>query len=116
MQIIVYAIISLTALATKSIQEDSYGKVARDIPLLVRTFVSTHRALETFTRTLAPHWTDVGFSEGDRRVKDVEIVLAALRKGLGEIVDGFGGFAGEIGLGDRELEVARGIAGTEKKS
>ncbi|KAL9004508.1 MAG: hypothetical protein Q9188_002665, partial [Gyalolechia gomerana] len=36
-QIIVHAITSLTALATKSIEEDCYGKVARDIPTLLRT-------------------------------------------------------------------------------
>lgn len=92
LQIIVYAIISLTTLATNSIQEDSFGKVARDIPLLVRTFVGAYQALDGFTRTLAPHWTDVGFSEGNRKVEDVE-----------------------IGLGERELEVARRIAGMGQK-
>ncbi|KAL8718716.1 MAG: hypothetical protein Q9225_004180 [Loekoesia sp. 1 TL-2023] len=108
------AVEALTAMATASIQEDSYGKVARDIPSILKTFVSTHQSLEKLTGTLQPHWTDVEFQEGHRRVGDVEIVLGALRFGLGEIVKAFGGFAAEIGLEEKDVRVAKGIAGMEE--
>ncbi|KAI4258212.1 MAG: hypothetical protein L6R42_005231, partial [Xanthoria sp. 1 TBL-2021] len=83
--LIVDAVESLTNLATASIKEDAYGKVAKDIPLILRTYIITYQTMERFTATLPVHWTDVHFSEDQRRTEDVLIVLSALRNGLQEL-------------------------------
>ncbi|KAL9604978.1 MAG: hypothetical protein Q9219_000166 [cf. Caloplaca sp. 3 TL-2023] len=108
---VVDAIDSLTALTKASIKEDIYGKVAKDVSLILRTFIMTHQSLERLTRNLGPHWTDVDFEDGNRRVEDVEVVLGSLRYGLGELAEGFGAFAKEIGLLERDLRVARALSG-----
>ncbi|KAL8770344.1 MAG: hypothetical protein Q9209_003980 [Squamulea sp. 1 TL-2023] len=109
--LIVDAIESLKILATASIKEDDYGKVAKDIPLIIRTFIITYQSLERFMATLPVHWTDVNFSEDQRRTEDVLSVLSALREGLRELVEVFGGYSYEIGIEKGDLRVARGIAG-----
>ncbi len=100
-------------MATASIKEDDYGKVAKDVPAILKTFIMTHQSLERLTNTLQPHWTDVEFEEGQRQVEDVQVTLAALRRGLAELVKAFGGFAKEIGLEDKDIRAARGIAGNQ---
>ncbi|KAI4174693.1 MAG: hypothetical protein LQ348_006324 [Seirophora lacunosa] len=112
---IVDAVDALTRMATASIKEDDYGKVARDIPAIVRTFVTAHRSLESLTAALQPHWTDVEFRESQREVGDVQVTLAALRQGLGELMGAFGAFAAEIGLEEQEVRVAKMIAGKKKE-
>ena len=111
--LIIDAINSLTALSTASINEDAYGKVAKDIPVIMMTFITTYQTLERFTATLPVHWTDVHFSEDQRRSEDVLMVLSALRNGLGELVKAFGGFEKEVGIEAQDLRVAKAIAGME---
>lgn len=107
------AINALTNLATASIKEDDYGKVAKDIRLIGRTFIVTHKSLENLVNTLQPHWTDVEFEESQRQVEDVQVTLAALRRGLGELVSVFGGFAADIGLDEKDMRIAKAIAGKQ---
>ncbi|KAL8666494.1 MAG: hypothetical protein Q9168_007481 [Polycauliona sp. 1 TL-2023] len=109
--LIIDAVESLTCLATASIKEDSYGKVAKDIPLVLRTFIITYQTVERFTSTLPVHWTDVHFSEDQRRPEDVLILLSALRNGLEELVKAFGGFSNELGIEVQDMRVAKTIAG-----
>ncbi|KAL8647726.1 MAG: hypothetical protein Q9226_006319 [Calogaya cf. arnoldii] len=109
--LIIDAIESLTILATASIKEDSYGKVAKDIPLIMRTFIITYQTLQRFTSTLPVHWTDVQFSEDQRQTEDVLIVLSALRDGLQELVQAFGGFSTDLGIEAQDIRVAKAIAG-----
>lgn len=113
--LIVDAVESLTNLATASIKEDAYGKVAKDIPLIIRTFILTNQAMERFTATLPVHWTDVHFSEDQRQAEDVLIVLSALRNGLQKLVQTFGGFSAELGIEVKDLRVAKAIAGMGDK-
>ncbi|KAL8970684.1 MAG: hypothetical protein Q9183_001403, partial [Haloplaca sp. 2 TL-2023] len=100
--VIINAVHSLTRLATASLQEDSYGKVSKDVPLLLNTFITTHQVLEQFATTLPPHWTDVEFSEDQRQTEDVRALLGALKYGLQELLKAFGGFAKDVGFDDKD--------------
>ncbi|KAL8980735.1 MAG: hypothetical protein Q9177_005794 [Variospora cf. flavescens] len=115
---IVDAIDALTRLATASIHEDDYGKVARDIPTVVQTFITTHQSLENLIvgTLLQPHWTDVEFQESRREeVQEVQVTLDALRHGLAELMNAFGAFAPEIGLEGKDVRAAEMIAGKNKR-
>ena len=110
---IIDSINALSALALASLTEDPYGKVAKDVPLLIRAFVSVIQAVEGFVRGLPVDWTDVEFSEDDRRVEEVDLIVAAMKAGLKQMVDAFGQYAAELGLTEKDLKVARTVAGVE---
>lgn len=111
LKIIIDSTNAMSALALASLKEDSYGRVAKDVPLLIRVFCSTITAIEGFVSSLAPHWTDVEFSEADRRVEEVDLVVASLKTGLKTMVGAFGQYANELGLGREEIATARQVAG-----
>ena len=104
---------SLSALALASLTEDPYGRVAKDVPLLIRAYVSTISKIESFVGGLPPHWTDVEFSESDRRVEEVDLVVASLKDGLQGLVNTFGKYATELGMDVGEIRTAKTIAGME---
>ena len=109
--VIINAVHSLTHLATASLQEDSYGKVSKDIPLLLNTFIATHQVLEQFVNTLPQHWTDVEFTEDQRQTEDVRALLGSLKYGLQELLKAFGVYATQLSLDDKDVRIARNIAG-----
>ncbi len=115
LSVIVDAIDSLTRLAIYSLTEDSYGKVQADIPVIIRTFSSTISNLEAFKQNLPVHWTDVDFQEreGGRKIEEVDLVVERLRSGLRELLEAFGGYADNLGLGVKEMRAAREAAGLE---
>lgn len=47
-------------------------------------------------------------------MEGVEEVVVALREGLRGLLDGFGRFAGELGMESGEIDVAREVAGKEE--
>ena len=110
---ILSSITTLTALAKASINEDRYGNVAKDVPLLLRAFVSTISSVEGFVARFPVHWTDVEFQESDRRVEEIALIVDSLRGALKDIVSSFGQYAAELGLGKEEIETARKIAGLD---
>ena len=110
---IVDSVNALTALAVASLAEDTYGKVAKDVPLLIQAFVSIIQSIEGFVRNLPVHWTDVEFSDLDRRAEDVDLVVGTMKAGLKEMVDAFGQYATELGLTERDMKTARRAAGIE---
>lgn len=110
---IIDSVNALTALALASLTEDNYGKVAKDVPLLIQAFVSVIQSVEGFVRDLPVHWTDVEFSESDRRAEEVDLVVGTLKAGLKEMVDAFGKYAAELGLTERDMKAARRVAGVE---
>lgn len=110
---IVDSINALTALALASLTEDNYGRVAKDVPLLIQAFVSIIQAVEGFVSGLSVHWTDVEFSDSDRRVEEVDLVVGSMKSGLGELVDAFGKYATELGLTEKDIRAARIVAGVE---
>ena len=110
---IVDSVNALTALALASLTEDNYGRVAQDVPLLVQAFVSVIQVVEGFVRDLPVHWTDVEFSDSDRRVEEVDLVVGSMKSGLRELVDAFGKDATELGLTKKDIKVAKSVAGVE---
>jgi nucleoporin NDC1 len=104
---IVHASRALCTLCSKSLKEDDYGQVAQLIALVIRTYVETITAIESFVRELKPHWSDVNFAPRDREVREVKAVVAELRLGLEEVVLAFGEYAGSVGVSKKELREAR---------
>lgn len=110
---IIDSVNALTALALASLTEDNYGKVAKDVPLLIQAFVSVIQSVEGFVRNLPVHWTDVEFSDSDRRGEEVDLVVGSMKAGLKEMVDAFGKYATELGLTERDMKAAGRVAGVE---
>jgi nucleoporin NDC1 len=79
---IVHASQTLSILCVKSLTEDDYGQVARSVPVVIRTHTSAITAISNFLATLQPSWTDVDFSERDRRVREVEELVDVLKASL----------------------------------
>lgn len=113
LHLLVSSIKALSALSLASLTEDPYGKVARDIPTLIRAFVSTIQTVEAFVKDTPVHWTDVNFIESDRRIEEVEIILECLRNGLQDMIGGFGKYANELGLSSAEVRISRKVAGMD---
>ncbi|KAL8689812.1 MAG: hypothetical protein Q9218_004597 [Villophora microphyllina] len=105
------AVQSITSMVTASLKEDAYGKVAKDIPLVIRTFIMTYQTLECFANTLSPHWTDIEFSDSQRQTEDVLALKSALRQGLEGMVKTFGGFSADLGIPVQDIRIAKTIAG-----
>lgn len=105
--IIVDAIDSLTRFAVKSLKEDKYGNVQRDVKLIIRTFTTTVTKLEKFKDTLEFHWTDV---EKKRESPEVDTILAALKGGLNELIHAFGDYSEDLRLSQSEMRMAREAA------
>lgn len=110
---IIDSVNALTALALASLTEDIYGKVAKDVPLLIQAFVSAIKSIEGLVRNMPAHWTDVEFSDSDRRGGEVDLVIGSMRAGLKEMLDAFGKYATELGLTERDIKTARRVAGVE---
>ena len=116
LSIVLNSIDSLRDLAKASLKEDPFGTVNKDIPLLIRTFVNTINNIESFTKSIPIHWTDVEFDVKDeqgRKVEEVQQVVDRLKDGLEEIITAFGNYAGDLGLGPKEMRSARHAAGLD---
>jgi hypothetical protein len=105
--IIVDAIDSLTRLAVCSLKEDPYGNVQRDIPTIIRTFTTTVAKLDGFKQRQGTHWTDI---EKKRESPEADVILAALRGGLHELLAAFGDYSEDLRLSQRDLREAREAA------
>ena len=110
---IVDAIDILSALTVASLEEDKYGKVAKDVALLIQTYGATISAIETFVACVPVHWTDTEFKS--REVVEVDTVLAFLKSGLKEMLHGFSEYAKDLGISEQELQQARKISGMQKE-
>lgn len=111
-EILLNSIEGLSMLAVGSLKEDSYGKVAQDVPLIIRAYISTQDTIRSFVHNTTPHWTDIKF-KGERRIADVEAIEEELRLGIGRMIENFGAYSGELGLSVDEIKNARAIAGLE---
>ena len=112
---IIHASRALSTLCSRSLKEDDYGQVAKSISLVLRTYVSTIRAIEGFVQGLRPSWTDVYFSErGGRQVEEVQEVVDVLKQGLEEVVLAFGEYADAVGVTRKELREARELVANGK--
>ena len=121
---LVDAVEALTRLLVASLGEDQYGKVQADVPDIVRLFTGTILTLEAFIQNgLDIHWTDVNFPPSSnpdaqaeaRRVRDVELVLNAFKTSLADLLSAFKMYFRDIGLGGKDLRLAREAAGVEEE-
>lgn len=108
---IIHASRALSTLCSHSLKEDDYGQVAKSVALIIRTYMGAIIAIQNFTATTRPEWTDVSFTERDRHVRDVREVVAVLKEGLEEVVLAFGEYASAVGLSKVELREARELVG-----
>ncbi|KAI5284372.1 hypothetical protein KEM54_001386 [Ascosphaera aggregata] len=117
---LVDAIVALTQLTVLSLKEDKYGLVQRDVAAIVRMFTETINGVQHFNseRGLKVHWTDVNFPSPDspehktaRKVEDIDELLAALRRGLADILSAFKKHLKDVGLSSKDVRLAREAAG-----
>ena len=116
LNLILSAIDSIANLALASLREDQFGTVNKDLPLMIRTLANAIQNIERVIQQMPIHWTDTEFQERDgqgRRIEEVELVLEHLRWGLRQLLQEFGPYALELGLGQGELQACRGIVGIQ---
>lgn len=102
--IIVDAVDSLTRLAVCSLKEDKFGNVQRDVKTIIQTFTATILRIEGFKKSIGFHWTDI---ERKQQSEAVDTILIALKGGLKDLVDEFGGFSQDLKLSQSELRTAK---------
>jgi nucleoporin NDC1 len=104
----VNAACALSGLAVKSLREDKYGNVQRDVAAVIRALTGVVKKLEEVKAGLPNHWTDV---EGGRGCPEVEEVLDALRDALKRLMEAFGLYARDLRLSLTDVRLAREAAG-----
>ncbi|TLD24018.1 hypothetical protein PspLS_06492 [Pyricularia sp. CBS 133598] len=104
----VNATVALSQLAVRSLQEDKYGNVQRDVATIIRSLTSVTQKLDTFKNSLPFHWTDI---QKHRSCPEVEIVLEALRDGLSELVLNFEPYRRDLRLSLTDMRLAREAIG-----
>lgn len=110
---IVDAIDILSVLTVASLEEDKYGKVAKDVALLIQTYGATISVIEAFVASVPVHWTDTEFTS--REVVEVDTILAFLKSGLKEMLHGFSEYAKDLGIPELEIQQARKISGMQNE-
>lgn len=105
--IIVDAINSMARFAVCSLEEDKYGNVQRDVKLIIQTLTASVTKLESFKHQLPFHWTDV---EKKADSPEVDAILAALKSGLGQLIEAFGDYSEDLRLSQSEMRLAREAA------
>ncbi|KAK0654116.1 Nucleoporin NDC1 [Lasiodiplodia hormozganensis] len=116
---VVNAVTALTQLALRSIKEDVYGVVNRDVVVIIRTFIAVLTSLDSFVKTgLDVHWSDVAYDEKEsRRYKnmgEVGEVVAALRTGLKEVLGQFEMYLRGMEMSEKELREAKELLAAVK--
>ncbi len=114
---VVNAIDSLTGLCMRSLSEDALGTVNKDVPTILRTYLASSRTLEAFIQQFPPHWTDVEFTETERKqVDDVDQVSQALRRGIEQLLLAFGEYATDMGLNPKDIREAKELVDRGKEN
>ncbi|ORY59997.1 nucleoporin protein Ndc1-Nup [Pseudomassariella vexata] len=104
------SVFALSQLAVKSLAEDKYGNVHRDVPAIIRTITTVVKKLEVFEENIPIHWTD---TTGQRRCEPVEAVLDALKDALARVVEAFEPYGSDLRLTRTDFRLAKEAA--EKK-
>ncbi|KAK4228313.1 putative nuclear envelope protein ndc1 [Podospora fimiseda] len=99
---------ALSGLAVKSLNEDKYGHVQRDVAAIIRALTGVIKKLDGFKAKLDIHWTDV---EGKKESKDVDEILGALKDSLEGLLGAFGPYARDLRLSLGDIRAAREAAG-----
>lgn len=104
------AIEVLGMMAVKSLGEDKFGNVHRDVPTIMRTFTSTVTKLEAFKDSFPVHWTDV---EARRDSPEVDALLRGLKEALRKLVYEFEPYRNDLRLTLTDIRLAKEAAGAE---
>lgn len=99
-----HAVLALCELASHSLVEDQYGNVHRDVPGIVRALTTVITKIEALKRQFPLHWTD---TKGLRDAPEVELLLDALRTGLGHVVSKFEPYSTDLRLSLADLRFAK---------
>ncbi|KAL9097285.1 MAG: hypothetical protein Q9165_000712 [Trypethelium subeluteriae] len=109
---ILHATSALSHLVHHALREDTFGLVAKDVPLIVRALTATITAVDRFIAGFEVHWTDVGFEEGMRgRVEEVERIRTGLKEGLERVLVAYGEFLEMEGMSRGEINRAKECVG-----
>lgn len=102
------AIEVLGMLTEKSLAEDKYGNVHRDVPTIIRTFTSTVTKLEAFKASFPIHWTDV---DAKRESPEVDALLRGMKESLRKLVYEFEPYRNDLRLTLTDIRLAKEAAG-----
>lgn len=91
----------------------------REVPEIIRSFAAALKAVQAYTASLTPSWTDVETlalpEEKRREVPEVEELVAELKDGLSKVVGKFGEYAEGIGMSRVEMREVKELVGEEKR-
>lgn len=103
----VNAVDVLSLLAVHSLTEDTFGRVHKDIPTIIRTFTSVIGKIDAFKANFPIHWTDV---EQNRGAPEVEALIVALKTGLAEVIAEFEPYSSDLRLTRTDMRLAKEAA------
>ena len=110
---------ALTGLAVCSLKEDSLGQVYKDVPEIIRAFVTAIKQIEGFVSGIEVHWTDTdleGKNENEiRRIPETEELLEVLKSGLEKIVLAFVEYLEAMDIAKTEIVEAKELAEKDRK-
>ena len=110
---------ALTGLAVCSLKEDSLGQVYKDIPEIIRAFVTAIKQIEGFVSGIEVHWTDTdleGKNENEiRRIPETEELVEVLKSGLEKIVLAFVEYLEAMDIAKTEIVEAKELAQKDRK-
>ncbi|GJC82551.1 nucleoporin NDC1 [Colletotrichum liriopes] len=109
----VNAVDVLSLLAVHSLTEDTFGKVHKDIPTIIRTFTTVISKIEVFKTNFPVHWTDV---EQNRAAPEVDALVAALKTGLGQVIAEFEPYSNDLRLTRTDMRLAKEAAAQQVPS
>jgi len=102
--IIVDAVDALARFSVCSLKEDIYGNVQKDIPEIIKLLTKSITGLEAMRSSFGVHWTDV---EGKKESPETDVVMAALRRGLGDVLAAFGDYFDDMKMKRADVRAAR---------
>ncbi|EGX94198.1 nuclear envelope protein [Cordyceps militaris CM01] len=100
----IHATQALCQLAIRSLAEDQYGKVHRDVPSIIRVLTAIIKKVEGLKARFPIHWTD---SSRRRESPEVDQVIDAMRLGLEQVVAKFEPYSSDLRLNLTDLRLAK---------
>ncbi|TLD22569.1 nuclear envelope protein [Venturia nashicola] len=114
--VLVDAISAVTILVKEALREDTFATVQKEIPNILSTFAETINAIEGFLGSLAPHSTDVFFTQESRQgVVEVNEVLQALKDSTGVILMAYGEYLTNLGMNKAQISEVKAVANVPRK-
>lgn len=108
--VIVNAIEALSVLAVSSLEEDPYGRVAKDVGGIMKVYIQVLATLYQFVDEIGVHWTDIEGRTRGAGSEDVDLVVTKLKEGLVGMIEAFEPYAEDFGIEDKVMRTARVVA------